>query len=190
MSSPAPAPSRRTVLLSVLGASLGASALGGCQATGSRTTGPEQDLPEGTTSAAPGPEGVDAGVDGEALAQLRTEVQDLAAMLSATLVTHPGLSQDLAGSQRLCLDHDRVLAQALGQDAGLPTPAETASGAALPVPRTPARALAKVRTAHAAYATHLLAGAGTATSPELARVLAAMGAGASQHHAALADRAA
>ncbi len=176
-----PRSTRRAALAGSLGLSL--TWVAGCSAAeppaeprGRTSTSSAPSGPQG-----PDPEGVDAPSDDQVLLERTVrEIVAVAALVTATARSTPSLRQDLAPLVRLHRAHATVLSQSLErQTSGRRRPGR-ASGP------SPDKALGAVLDREQALRRRLVDGSVAADSGALARVLASMSAGLSQHLAVLA----
>ena len=125
--------------------------------------------------------------------EMAAQIAELQALLTATVLVHPGLATRLAALRACHTAHHRVLVADADADADPsstpspsdgPTPAPSTDSA---VPTSPRAALTRLRTSEQAHASALAASATMSQSGALARLFAVMAAGVEQHLGVLTE---
>lgn len=120
-----------------------------------------------------------ADPDRQRVEAMAAQIEELQALLTATVLTHPRLGARLAALRECHAAHHRVLHAGPGPTPRS-TPAEPTAGPA-PVPTTARAALTRLRTTEEAHVSALAASAAMSQSGALARLFAVMAAGVGQH---------
>lgn len=127
--------------------------------------------------------------DRRRVAEMAAQIEELQALLTATVLAHPGLASRLAPLRACHTAHHRVLvADSEANPSSTPSPSGGATPAPTPgpstdsaVPTSPRAALTRLRTSEQAHASALAASATMSQSGALARLLAVLAAGVEQH---------